>query len=250
MADRFYLNCPLAPGPIELLGAEAHHLAMVCRLHAGDQVYLFNGDGHQYRARIVSVTRHLVNLEVSVVESPARELPIRVQVAAPIPKGDRAQFLIEKLTELGVASFVPLGTHRSIVHPGQGKLEKLGRHVIEASKQCGRNVLLRVEPQADWSTHCRRDDLPAAKFLGHPCGKDPFPRTNRDIALAVGPEGGFTQEEMEMAREAGWGIVDLGPRVLRIETAAILLASWAFRGSLDYRPPLREAINNPDSAAP
>src|ERR1700745_4364508 len=102
MADRFYLNCPLAPGSVELHGAEARHLAVVCRLHAGDQVYLFNGDGHQYPAQIASVDRQRVKLEVLGVESPACEPAIRIQVAAPVPKGERAHFLIEKLTELGV----------------------------------------------------------------------------------------------------------------------------------------------------
>ena len=80
MANRFYLNCPLAAGPVELRGAEAHHLAVVCRLHAGDPVYLFNGDGHQYPAQVVSADRRLVELEVLAVESPRGEPAIRVQV--------------------------------------------------------------------------------------------------------------------------------------------------------------------------
>jgi 16S rRNA (uracil1498-N3)-methyltransferase len=231
MADRFYLNCPLVVGPIELGGAEAHHLAAVCRLRPGDQVYLFNGDGRQYVARIASANRDLVKLEISAVESPDRELPIGIQVAAPVPKGDRAQFLVEKLTELGVTSFVPLGTHRSVIHPGSGKLEKLRRYVIEASKQCGRNVLLSVEPPADWLSYCGRADLPATRIVAHRGGSDRFPPLREDAVLAVGPEGGFAEDEIGTARKAGWRVVDLGPRTLRIETAAILLASWAVRAA-------------------
>ena len=77
------------------------------------------------------------------------ELSDRLEVAAPLPKGDRAQFLVEKLTELGVTSFVPLKTARSVVEPREAKREKLQRYVIEASKQCGRNVLMRIEPPSE-----------------------------------------------------------------------------------------------------
>src|SRR5438067_4271811 len=146
MAHRFYISSPLEPGPVTVQGPEAHHLATVCRFRPGDPVCLFNGDGHEYPATVVSASRQRVTLEVLAIETPLREPPVRVQVAAPVPKGDRAQFLLEKLTELGVHTFIPLRTQRSIVQPREAKLERLQRYVIEASKQCGRNVLLRVEP--------------------------------------------------------------------------------------------------------
>jgi 16S rRNA (uracil1498-N3)-methyltransferase len=232
MAHRFYINCPLPVGPIRLQGAEAHHIATVSRLHPGDRVCLFNGDGHEYPASIQTVERRAVELEILRVESPNRELATQIQVAAPLPKGDRAQFLIEKLTEMGVAAFVPLETARSVISPREAKLAKLERYVIEASKQCGRNVLLRIEPVAEWRGYCRRDDLPARKILAHSGGANRLP-SGEDVALAVGPEGGFTDEEVEYARQAGWHVVDLGPRTLRIETAAILLAAWQVRPGAD-----------------
>src|SRR5262245_8562482 len=140
MSERFYINCPLSPGLVELDGPEARHLATVCRLRPGDAVTLFNGDGLEYPARVTQVGKKQVSVEVLAVESPQRELGFPLVVAAPLPKGDRAQFLIEKLTELGVTNFVPLSTARSVVHPRETKIEKLERYVIEASKQCGRNV--------------------------------------------------------------------------------------------------------------
>src|SRR5438093_5854105 len=139
MADRFYVNCRLAPGPVELRGPEAHHLATVLRARPGDAVCLFNGDGAEYPAIVVEVGRNLVTLNVTGREEPPRELGYGLEVAAPLPKGDRGDFLIEKLTELGVTDFVPLRTQRSIVHPRETRLDKLERAVIEASKQCGRN---------------------------------------------------------------------------------------------------------------
>jgi 16S rRNA (uracil1498-N3)-methyltransferase len=224
MAERFYVNSELKSGPVLIEGAEAHHLAVVCRLRPGDAVCLFNGDGHQYPARIETVSRREVALEVLDVESPARELPFRLDVAAPLPRGDRAQFLLEKLTELGATSFTPLQTARSVVHPRETKLDKLQRHVIEASKQCGRNVLLEVRPLVDWDTFCRAAELPPRRILGHPGGEPRCPEPILDTVAAVGPEGGFTEEEIALARAAGWRLLDLGPRILRVETAAIALA--------------------------
>jgi 16S rRNA (uracil1498-N3)-methyltransferase len=225
MAERFYVNCELKPGPVILQGAEAHHLATVCRWHPGDAVCLFNGDGRQYPARIEEVGRRRVTLEVFAVESPARELPFRLEIAAPLPRGDRAQFLLEKLTELGVTAFVPLQTARSVVHPRDTKLDKLQRHVIEASKQCGRNVLLHVRPLVEWSAFCRGAELPERRVVAHPGGEKKGADTGvGDTVAAVGPEGGFTDDEIALARAAGWRLLDLGPRILRVETAAIALA--------------------------
>jgi 16S rRNA (uracil1498-N3)-methyltransferase len=241
MADRFYVNCPLMPGPVEIQGPEAHHLAGVCRIRAGDQVCLFNGDGHEYPARVLASGRRSVRLEVVARHSPQRELRFALEVAAPLPKGDRAQFLLEKLTEMGVTSFVPLQTRRSVVLPQETKLEKLKRYVIEASKQSGRNVLLQVQPVTDWETYCCREGLPSTRLLAHP-GPDTgtedtgtnlerkpgtVSESPGDLALAVGPEGGFTDEEIMAGRAAGWRLIDLGPRILRIETAALVLATWA-----------------------
>jgi 16S rRNA (uracil1498-N3)-methyltransferase len=229
MADRFYINCPLHEGPVVLQGPEAHHLAAVCRVRPGDQVCLFNGDGRQYPAQVQAVARRSVTLQVVAVQAPGRETGFRLEVAAPLPKGDRAQFLVEKLTELGATTFVPLQTQHSIIHPREARLEKLARYVIEASKQCGRNTLLRVAPPADWASYCRRGDLPDIKILAHPGGDEVSWPPGQDVVVAVGPEGGWTEAEIEPAREAGWRLVSLGPRILRIETAALVLAAWALR---------------------
>ncbi len=226
MADRFHVNCDLHPGPVLLEGPEAHHLRTVRRLRPGDAVCLFNGDGREYPARVASLDRRAVTLEVLGVASPHRERGFRLEVAAPLPKGDRAVFLVEKLTEIGATAFVPLQTARSVVHPREAKREKLERHVIEASKQCGRNVLLQVGPLTPWTDYCRWTDLPARKLLGHPGGDAPQPSAE-DTAVAVGPEGGFSEEEIEQARAAGWSLVGLGPRILRVETAAVVLAVLA-----------------------
>jgi 16S rRNA (uracil1498-N3)-methyltransferase len=224
MSERFFVDAPLRPGPLVLEGAEAHHLATVCRLRSGSVVVLFNGDGHEYRAGVRNVERKRVELDVETMETPARELAFRLEVAAPLPKGDRAQFLLEKLTELGVTSFVPLQTERSVVHPREAKLDRLRRWVIEASKQCGRNTLLDVQPLVNWSDYCRRSELPERRLLADPTGAAWQAEAVGNTALAVGPEGGFTEAEVVLARASGWRTVGLGSRILRVETAALLLA--------------------------
>jgi 16S rRNA (uracil1498-N3)-methyltransferase len=245
MSHRFYVNCSLQPGPIQVQGPEAHHLATVCRLHPGDAICLFNGNGHEYPATVMEVSRRNVLLDVLACESPQRELGFRLELAAPLPKGDRGQFLVEKLTELGVTDYIPLRTQRSVVHPGETRRDKLERHVIEASKQCGRNALLQIHPLSGWETYCAAADRPALRILAHPGA----PQGNADatrtpglaLALAIGPEGGFAPDEIEIAQTAGWQVVSLGPRILRVETAALVLAAWAAG--------LR-TLNNPSPAAP
>jgi 16S rRNA (uracil1498-N3)-methyltransferase len=225
MADRFYTNSALSPGPVVLQGPEAHHLATVRRFRPGDIVVLFNGDGNEYAAEILNAGRKNVSLQVLRVEQPRRELDFRLEVAAPLPKGDRGDFLIEKLTELGVTDFVPLQTDRSVVHPRDTKLERLQRTVIEASKQCGRNVLMQIHQLVVWNDYCRRDSQAESRLLAHPAAGASIIDRMGNVCVAVGPEGGFTDDEVGIARSAGWRLVSLGPRVLRVETAALALAT-------------------------
>jgi 16S rRNA (uracil1498-N3)-methyltransferase len=234
MSDRFYVNLPLQIGPVTVEGPEAHHLITVRRIRPGDRVCLFNGDGKEYAAEVTATTRQKVELEVTEVEAQNRELGFHLELAAPLPKGDRGQFLLEKLTELGVTTYVPLCTQRSVVHPGEARMAKMRRHVLEACKQCGRNVLMQVAPLAVWEAYCGRGDLPTARFLAD--RREPLANLKRGeslslgpngLALAVGPEGGFTDEEVGKAQANGWRLVHLGARTLRIETAALVLAAWA-----------------------
>jgi 16S rRNA (uracil1498-N3)-methyltransferase len=226
MSHRFYINSPLGLGPVTLDGPEARHLSAVCRASPGCTVSLFNGDGREYQARVVSVGKRSVELEVQASTAPLRELPFALEVAASLPKGDRGQFLIEKLTELGVAAFVPLECQRTVVHPGEGRIEKLQRYVIEASKQCGRNLLMRIEPAVPWTSYCR-PRAAERRWLAHPGGEvfHGKAQPGKAIRVAIGPEGGFTDEEVRLGVAHGWERLSLGPRILRVETAAIVAAA-------------------------
>lgn len=224
MADRYYVNSPLSPGLVTLAGPEAHHLARVCRARPDDVICLFNGDGFEYPARVAEITQKHVVVDVTTRVSIVREHPFQLIVAAPMPKGDRGDFLVEKLTELGATKFVPLQTERSVVHPRTSRLENLQRAVVEASKQCGRNVLMHVEPLTTWTDLLACRDLPSARWIGDAAGT-PLEYDGGDVAIAVGPEGGLTESEISAALAAGWRKASLGPRTLRVETAALAMAA-------------------------
>ena len=230
MADRFYTPDPLPPGEYVLSGPEAHHLATVRRFGPGDRVVLFNGDGHDYPAEVVAADRKRTVLTVGEPVAVDRESPVRVEVAAALPKGDRGDFLVEKLTELGVARFVPLLTARTVVEPKEVRLDKLRQAVVEASKQCGRNVLMVVAPLTRWSDYLAASRTDGPRVVLHTAdglslGAVAVGSGGRAVTVAVGPEGGFTGEEVAAAEGAGWRRASLGPRVLRVETAAIAAAA-------------------------
>jgi 16S rRNA (uracil1498-N3)-methyltransferase len=225
VSDRFFTPDPLSPGEYQLDGPEAHHLSAVRRISEGARITLFNGDGREYPADVLSVGKKSVALAILEAVEADRELPFPLVVASALPKGDRADFLIEKLTELGVTRFVPLITTRSVVQPKPGAVEKFGRAVIEASKQCGRNRLMAVDFPQTWRAFVQIEGLPATRVVLHTGPGLAKLSSGGGCAVAVGPEGGFTSDEIALALANGWSTASLGSRVLRVETAAIAAAA-------------------------
>ncbi len=230
MADRFYTASRLEAGDFVLDGAEAHHMATVRRFKPGDRVILFNGDGGEYPAKIVNAGKKQVVLQVLEREEPRREVPFPIVVGSALPKGDRLDFTLEKLVEVGATRFVPLIAERSVVRPKVEKMDGWRRAVIEASKQCGRNILMEIDKPMSLAEFLT-SELPERRFVLHTGnrGERSDPR-RAGTAFAVGPEGGFTDSEIESALAAGWRELSFGPRVLRVETAAVVAASWAAAG--------------------
>jgi 16S rRNA (uracil1498-N3)-methyltransferase len=235
MADRYFLEIPPADGTALLSGSEAHHLAHVMRAHIGDEVLLFDGSGAEYTARVEQVGRSEIRLAVVSRREADVELAVELALGVALPKGERQRWLVEKAVELGVRCLTPLVARRGVAQPSGTAIVRLRRAVIEASKQCGRNRLMEIaepQPLAEYLTRQAADTL---RWFAHPggmpwsaafttAGQRPAPRGAR---LAVGPEGGFDDQEVALAREHGWQIVDLGPRTLRVETAALALAAVA-----------------------
>jgi 16S rRNA (uracil1498-N3)-methyltransferase len=231
MTDRYFVETPITADHAQLAGPEAHHLAHVMRTVRGDRVTLFDGSGAEFTARVKKVGRSTVDLTIESRKQVDRELQIRVTIAIALPKGERQRWLVEKLTELGVFRFVPLITDRGVAQPVESALTRLRRGVIEASKQCGRNRLMEITPPQAWQHFVESAPADSSRFIAHPNNatavlfSDGSQTVRKKIHFAVGPEGGFTQPEIDAALAAGWKTVDLGPRILRVETAAITLAA-------------------------
>ncbi|MEM8944340.1 MAG: 16S rRNA (uracil(1498)-N(3))-methyltransferase [Planctomycetota bacterium] len=227
MPDRYFSTRPIDGATVTLDGSEAHHLLHVMRAKPGLELTVFDGHGGEYAAEIAECKRSTVELAVGKREEIERELPFELTLAVALPKGDRQRWLIEKCTELGVTRLVPLQTARSVSKVE--KKEKLTRYVIEASKQCGRNRLMKIAALTDWTALLSTCTM-GTRMIAHPQG-EPIARVetrrteNEAIYIAIGPEGGFTDEEVASTIESGWQHIGLGERILRIETAALALAA-------------------------
>lgn len=232
MLDRFHSADSLDAARITLVGTEAQHLARVLRKEPGEQVTLFDGKGNEVRAQIDAIQRGSVTLSVCGTPLSRPTTGRRVVLACAVPKGDRARWLVEKATELGASAWVPLLTERSVVHPGDVKLEKLRQTVITACKQCGRNDLMPIQQPQNWCSFLATPRGDASLLVAHPTGSPPGEWLHSmsleeqvPMTVAIGPEGGFTDEELESSRACGARLIGLGESVLRIETAAIAALS-------------------------
>ncbi|NIA22045.1 MAG: RsmE family RNA methyltransferase [Anaerolineaceae bacterium] len=233
MPPRFF--CPdLSATEVALEGDELHHLRTVRRLGTGAEVELFDGCGRLARCRLVRLDRRRAELEV--LETAESEPPrLQLTIAAAVAKGNRMDFLVEKVTELGATALWPLVTARgSVTDCGQQKQLSWRRRSIEACKQCGRLFLPRIGPplgldeaiarmQAEPFDLVLLADLSGeAKAVGEVLGEAGAAR--RLIGL-VGPEGGFSDSERRRLLALGGRAVRLAPTVLRVETAAVALAA-------------------------
>jgi 16S rRNA (uracil1498-N3)-methyltransferase len=231
MSHRYYVEEPIVDSLAVLAGPEAHHLAHVMRTKVGELVTLFDGAGHEHTARVTKIERATIRLEVLSTAAVDREVPCPLVIGVSLPKGDRQRWLVEKLVELGATRFVPLITARGVSQPTDGALLRLNRAVIEAAKQCERNRLMEIAAPQRWSEFISEAPPNALRLIAHPgmatrLTQLPAPTREGGVIAAVGPEGGLTDEEVRAATEAGWTAVELGPRILRVETAATLLVGW------------------------
>ncbi len=207
----------------------------------GDSVTLFDGSGLSWTGIVENIAKNAVMVRILRCVPDSIESPLRLTMATALPKGERQRFLVEKLAELGVVKFMPLRLERSVARADKKTTAKFRRYVIEAAKQCGRNVCMEITeemPLADLLTphngHCPSDD--DLKLILHPTSlgaeKPARPRNilaeieNRtQMICVVGPEGSFTDAEIQAALAAGFQTLDLGARILRTETACVAAAA-------------------------
>ncbi|MGZ8843265.1 MAG: 16S rRNA (uracil(1498)-N(3))-methyltransferase [Pyrinomonadaceae bacterium] len=222
-----------------LSGDETRHLRDVLRLKAGDEIFLFDGAGREFQAEITSISRDSANVNVIAEAEPANpESPLAFTLATALLKGEKFDLVVQKATELGVTSLIPVITARADVRlksddDCERKVTRWRRIALEATKQCGRAQLMNIEKPMKFSHLIKTPSAPndlhlmfaerggdsLVGALGQPA------KQVASVTALVGSEGGWDDDEIDQARGAGWQIVTLGGRTLRAETAAIVIAA-------------------------
>ena len=208
---RVYVDAALEPGALlTLTGGAAGHLTRVLRLRPRAALTLFNGRGGEYAASI------------------ERESPFPLTLAQGVSRGERMDLVVQKATELGVVRLVPLLTERSIVRLDEEQSDRKSSHwraiAIAACEQCGRNRLPEVALPMQLREFLHQPAGDGVRLLLSPSATrrvEDVPRPAGGATVLIGPEGGLADEEQQLAEGAGYTAVNLGPRVLRTETAAI-----------------------------
>ncbi|MDN3513606.1 MAG: 16S rRNA (uracil(1498)-N(3))-methyltransferase [Candidatus Brocadia sp.] len=233
--DRFYIPYTPTTREIWLNGKEAHHILHVKRAKLGNKITLFDGKGFEYLTHVTEISNDSLKVFIEQSKAIDREPGIDITLAFSIPKGKLVTFLIQKCAELGIKTLIPLHCTRSVVdirNKSAEKIERWNKIAIEASKQCKRNFITTIEkvtPLDDLiKTVCSYDlsliacTEPHTKTLKSVLCERP---SVKKIICLIGPEGGFTRDEIEMAEKAGCIPISLGRSTLRIETAALAISS-------------------------
>ena len=229
---RLFVDGPLAAGQLlDLPPGPARH-AQVRRVQPGDELVLFNGLGGEWTARVATMGRQTVQVQLLTHDVINRELPQAVTLAVGMPANERMDWLVEKATELGVARLQPLHCERAVLRLDGERAERKREHwqaqAVAAAEQCGRTRVPEVLPVrrlADWLAG---PDLPAVRWLLSPQADAALqpPAVAVPVVVLSGPEGGLSPAEEAAARSAGFVGVQLGPRVLRAETAPLAVLAW------------------------
>jgi 16S rRNA (uracil1498-N3)-methyltransferase len=233
---RFYVPQPrIENGMLRIEGDEVRHIRKVLRLKAGDDIVVFDGSAKEYEGTIIEEGSASVVIMVQNVFSSESESPLEIALAQSLLKGEKMDYLIQKATELGVKRIIPFFSSRTI--PLLEKSRRLKRYhrwkriAVEASKQCGRGVVPKIEPLQDYFEMVQTATQDSLRLiLWEKEGarlKDVLTgsKEKKKIFFVIGPEGGLTQEEVEHARREGFIPVKLGRRILRSETSSLCLLS-------------------------
>ena len=230
---RIYVDGDLAPNTtVTIEGGKHHHLRNVLRLKAADAVILFNGQGGEYGAEVQAISKQATQITTLTYDPINRESPLHICLLQGILKRDAMINALQRATELGVSKIIPVQTQ----HLSEKRVQLAGRWeawqaVIEqSSEQCGRTQLPELAPLTRYTeavsmTQNADFDLQLLAHLGAPESRTPPATTPKRIAVAIGPEGGFSDAEVTVAEANGFRAYTLGARILRAETApAALLA--------------------------
>ena len=231
-SPRIFCDVRLGPGAqFSLPEDAANHVGRSLRLRTGDALVVFDGRGGEYEAQILRIDRGRVDVKTGAFHDPERESPIAVGLVQGLPEADKMDWILQKSVELGVTWIQPLVCERSVVRLSGDRAARREAHwqrvVIAACEQCGRNRIPQLRPILafrDWAA------LPteAARWMLAPGGGESLaarPAPAGPVELLVGPEGGLSERELDIAATVGFAALSLGPRVLRTETAPLVALS-------------------------
>jgi 16S rRNA (uracil1498-N3)-methyltransferase len=230
-APRIHTSQSLSPGGlVELDSRAANYVVRVLRLHSGDPLVLFNGEGGEYPAILERAERQNAWARLQERVDHDNESPLRVVLVQGISKGERMDYTIQKAVELGVAEIVPVFTRRSVVQLNAERAAKRQQHwqgvAISACEQCGRNRVPTVSHPVSLQTWLDGDAPRGLGLIMDPLAQSGLTGVSRSqemITVLAGPEGGLEPGELEAASTKGFQGVSLGPRILRTETASLAM---------------------------
>ncbi len=205
---------------IALTKDQVRHLK-VLRLKEGEKIGVFDGKGHEFEVVYSEKVSDKIKLEKALKGQ--EEPKVKITLAIATPKGARMDVLVEKVSELGVISIVPIICSRSVVKPGEAKVERLRRIALEACAQSERNIVPTISEPITFAELLSTTKQYNHVFVCHKTG-EPLAKVYDDcesVLIIVGPEGDFTPAELEAVKEAGCTLASLGPTILRTETAGI-----------------------------
>ena len=232
------------PGQIQgreilIRGSDVNHIRNVLRMRVGEELSVSNGvDGREYRCHIAEFTEDVVRCELRFIKEEGTELPSRIYLLQGLPKADKMELIIQKAVELGAYQIVPVAARRSVVKldakKAASKVSRWQAIAEAAAKQSRRGIIPQVQQVMDWKQALDYVKELQVKLIPYELAED-MGRTReileklepgQDIAVFIGPEGGFEEEEITRAMEAGVIPITLGKRILRTETAGMTVLSW------------------------
>ncbi len=222
-----------------ITGSDVNHIKNVLRMKPGEELSVCDGeDSREYRCGIMSLEEERVVCEIRFIREDGVELPARIHLFQALPKADKMEWIIRKAVELGVYEIIPVSAARCIVRL-EGKKEdaKLARWnaIAEAAaKQSRRGVIPRVSPVTDFGGAAKQASQMDVRLIPYELSEGmkktkeliESVRPGQDIAVMIGPEGGFEEKEIALAADFGITPVTLGRRILRTETAGLAVAAW------------------------
>ncbi|MCX7710420.1 MAG: 16S rRNA (uracil(1498)-N(3))-methyltransferase [Clostridia bacterium] len=234
---RFFVDKSNVRGDtIFITGEDVGHIKKVLRLRPGENIIICDGNGTDYLSEIQSIEQDKVIAGINAVEKNLSEPPIDIVLFQGLPKSDKMDFIIQKSVELGVNSIVPVSTERTVVKidtkkDADHKVVRWQRIALEAAKQCNRGIVPKIEAPVTFEqalNAIKNFDIsliPYEKENQNKLNNTLQKQNLKRIAVFIGPEGGFSEKEIQRSKESGTIPVTLGPRILRTETAGIMVLS-------------------------